>query len=58
MVNNPGNWMIDTTNGAYTTTIPDTTAFTVTAVPEPESIALVLPGLGIVGLRARRNATR
>lgn len=54
---NPANWMVDTTNGTYTTTTPDLTAFTVTAppVPEPETYALMLAGLGGLGLLISRR---
>lgn len=56
LVNNPGNWNVDTTNGTYTTTVPNTTAFSVTpSVPEPESFALALASLGLFGLLARRR---
>jgi hypothetical protein len=30
-------------------------AFTVTAVPEPESYAMLLAGLGLLGVAARRR---
>ena len=53
-VANVANWSVDTTNGTYTTTVPNTTAFTV-AVPEPESYALFLAGLGLMGTIARRR---
>ena len=42
---NVANWTVDTTDGNYTTAVPDTTAFSITAVPEPGSYALMLAGL-------------
>jgi hypothetical protein len=59
LLNNPSNWIVDTTNGVYATTVPNTTAFGIKAtpaVPEPESLALVLAGLGVVASLARRRA--
>ena len=54
-VNNVANWTIDTTNGSYASTLPNTTAFSVTAVPEPKIYAMFLAGLGLMGLIARRK---
>jgi hypothetical protein len=56
---NPSNWQIDTTNGTYTTTVPDTTAFTVTpSVPEPETYSLALASIGVCVALARRRQQR
>jgi hypothetical protein len=56
---NPSNWQIDTTNGAYATTVPDTTAFTVTpSVPEPETYSLALASIGVCVALARRRQQR
>lgn len=62
LLNAPSNWTVDTTNGVYTTTVPNTTAFSIVAtpaVPEPESHALALVSLGLFGgLLARRRSAR
>lgn len=52
---NPANWTVDTINGTYTTTTPNLTTFTITPVPEPESYALMLAGLGALGLLVKRR---
>lgn len=49
------NWTVDTSNGSYAATVPNTTAFSITPVPEPETYAMMLAGLGLVGWVARRR---
>ncbi|MCV2352750.1 PEP-CTERM sorting domain-containing protein [Paucibacter sp. B2R-40] len=59
LIGDVSNWTVDTTNGTYTTTVPDTTAFTVAAaVPEPQTYAMLLAGLAAVGFVARRRAAK
>lgn len=58
LINNPANWIVDTTNGNYATTTPNIGAFSVTAVPEPESYLLSLVALGAIGAANRRKTSR
>jgi hypothetical protein len=55
LVGNVANWTVDTNNGSYAATVPNTTAFSVTAVPEPQTYALMLSGLLAVAFVARRR---
>lgn len=55
LLNNAANWTVDTTNGNYASTVPNTSSFTIAAVPEPESYAMLLAGLGLMGFVARRK---
>lgn len=55
LVGDTANWWMDTVNGSYADRVPDTTAFTITPVPEPGTYALMLAGLGLVGWMARKR---
>ena len=57
LVNNVANWN-DRGEGSYASLVPNTTAFTVTAVPEPDAAAMVVAGLGLLGFMGRRRLTR
>ena len=55
LVNNAANWAIDV-GGNGTAVLPSTTNFSVTSpVPEPESYAMLLAGLGLMATIARRR---
>jgi hypothetical protein len=56
LVANVANWTVDTTNGSYAATVPNTTAFSVSAVPEPQTYALMGLGLLAIGLSVRGRA--
>lgn len=55
LVNTSANWT-NNTGGDQLLTIPNTTAFAVTAVPEPKNYAMLLAGLGLMGAIARRRS--
>lgn len=56
LVNNVANWSVDTTNGNYATTVPDTTNFSVTPVPEGDGLVLAMTGLlGLTAVVRRRQ---
>lgn len=57
LVSDAANWT-DRGNGSYSALVPNTTAFTVTPVPEPDAAAMVLAGLGLLGFMGRRRLTR
>ncbi len=48
------NWN-DLGGGSFGAVVPNTSAFSVSAVPEPETYALLLVGLGLIGTIARRR---
>ena len=55
LVTSNGNWF-NGGDGIFTTTAPDTTAFTVQPIPEPSELAFMLAGLGLAGAVAGRPA--
>src|SRR5690606_24678645 len=57
LVSDVAHWT-DRGDGAYAALVPDTTAFAVTPVPEPDAAAMVVAGLGLLGFMGRRRLTR
>lgn len=55
MLNDARLWRSQAT-GEFAATIPDMTNFSVAAVPEPQTYALLAAGLGLIGWRLRRRA--
>lgn len=55
LVADTANWSISPATGSFASEVPNTTAFSVSAVPEPQTYALMLGGLGLVGWLARRR---
>ncbi|WP_132325291.1 MULTISPECIES: PEP-CTERM sorting domain-containing protein [Methylomonas] len=54
LVANVNNWTVDTTNGAYAATIPNTASFSVAAVPVPGAVWLFSSALlGFLGVRRK-----
>lgn len=51
-LNNASNWTVFT-DGNHADAVPDTTAFSVSAVPETPVVWMMLAGLGMLGLRRR-----
>jgi PEP-CTERM motif len=54
LVADKANWTISG-DGAFASEVPNTTAFVATPVPEPQTYALMLGGLGLIGWMARRR---
>jgi hypothetical protein len=57
MVNDAANWN-DVASGEFTGNILNSTAFSVTAVPEASTYGMMLAGLGLVGFMARRRNSK
>ncbi|CAN4271199.1 PEP-CTERM protein-sorting domain [Methylophilaceae bacterium] len=56
LVSNVNNWNVDTVNNSTSAAlVPNTTAFTIAAVPEPETYAMFLAGLSFLGFASRRK---
>ena len=54
LINDGANWNAFTT-GEFATTAPNMMPFSLAPVPEPQTYALMLAGLGLVGLRLRER---
>jgi hypothetical protein len=54
LINDAARWRALTT-GDFATAVPNGVPFTVTAVPEPQTYALLLTGLGLVAMRLRER---
>lgn len=54
LVGNVANWNM-VVGGSQASQVPNTTAFTVAAVPEPQTYAMLLAGLSVMGASARRK---
>ena len=54
LVNDPSRWAMHVT-GDFAATAPNVAGFTLAPVPEPETYALLLAGLGLVGMRLRQQ---
>ena len=57
LVNNPSQWR-SFASGEFAATVPDVTPFAIAAVPEPETYALLLTGIGLMGWRLRKRGAR
>jgi len=54
LLNDPGQWHSPLT-GEFSASVPNLTNFSVAAVPEPQTYALLASGLGLIGWRLRRR---
>ncbi len=54
LVSNVANWNVQG-DGSFAANLPNTNAFTISPVPEPESFAMLLAGLGVVATMVRRR---
>ncbi|MCB2004741.1 MAG: PEP-CTERM sorting domain-containing protein [Rhodoferax sp.] len=60
----PGNWVLSSTTDAYGSVmaasgdVGNPGQFILAAVPEPETYAMLLAGLGVIGSIARRRRAR
>ncbi len=57
LVNNVNNWNVDSVaNSSSAALVPNTSNFTIAAVPEPETYAMFIAGLGLLGFSSRRKS--